>query len=113
MTVQKGISAFSFIGICGAILFATLPLWFALWPETLGVTAVDLTAHILILMGMIGIYFNYADKLGKFGLIAVVGVVIGFVFSNFHEGSQWIYQTGITRICSTNVGKSNCPITPW
>lgn len=46
MTVQKGISTFSFIGICGALLFATLPLWFALWPETLGVTAVDLTAHI-------------------------------------------------------------------
>jgi hypothetical protein len=88
MTVQKGISAFSFIGICGAILFATLPLWFALWPETLGVTAVDLTAHILILMGMIGIYFNYADKLGKFGFIAVVGVIIGFVFQIFMKAAS-------------------------
>lgn len=88
MTVQKGISTFSFIGICGALLFATLPLWFALWPETLGVTAVDLTAHILILMGMIGIYFNYADKLGEFGLVAAVGIVVGFIFQIFMKAAS-------------------------
>lgn len=88
MTVTKGISAFSILGICGALLFATVPLWFGLWPDKVGVSAVDVVAHILMLVGMIGIYFGYVEKLGKFGLAAGVFIVIGFVFHIFMKATS-------------------------
>jgi hypothetical protein len=88
MNVQKGISAFSFLGICGGVLFATVPLWYGLWNETLFLTTVDITAHTLLLLGMIGIYFANADKLGKFGLVSGILLIPAFVFHIFMKATS-------------------------
>jgi hypothetical protein len=88
MNVQKGISVFSALGIVGALIFATIPLWYALWSETIFLSSVDIIAHTLLLIGMIGVYFGNADKLGKFGLVSGILVVIGFVFHIFMKATS-------------------------
>ncbi|WP_423800736.1 hypothetical protein [Neobacillus sp. SAB-20_R2A] len=92
MNVQKGISVFAFLGICGAALFATVPLWYGLWQETLFLTTVDITAHTLLLMGMIGIYFANAEKLGNFGLISGILLIPGFVFHIFMKAASGFFK---------------------
>lgn len=109
MTIQKGISAFSYLGMIGALLFATLPLWFALWPKSLGVTAVDLVAHIFMLFGMIGIYFNYAEKLGKFGLTSVVVVLIGFIFQIFMKAASGFIQPVLLEFAPQSIENQIAP----
>lgn len=88
MNVQKGISVFSALGIVGALVFATVPLWFALWSETIFLSSVDIIAHTLLLIGMIGVYFGNAEKLGKFGVVSGILVVIGFVFHIFMKATS-------------------------
>ncbi|WP_462410082.1 hypothetical protein [Neobacillus sp. Marseille-QA0830] len=92
MNVQKGISVFALVGICGALLFATVPLWYGLWKENLFLSTVDITAHTLLLIGIIGVYFANAEKLGKFGLFTGMLIVAGFVFQIFMKAASGFFK---------------------
>jgi hypothetical protein len=88
MNIQKGISVFAGLGMLGAVIFAAESILYGIFSESLIVSIVDIIANTLLLVGMIGIYFAHADKLGKFGLISGITVIIGFVFHIFMKATS-------------------------
>ncbi|MFC5469505.1 hypothetical protein ACFPPD_12300 [Cohnella suwonensis] len=83
MTREKGLAAFARIGTVGAILFTTVPIMYGIMGETTIQTIVDSIAQTLIMLGLVGVFMGYADKMGRFGLVATMLMMVGFVFQVF------------------------------
>jgi hypothetical protein len=83
MTKDKGIAAFAKAGTLGAVLFALVPILYGFMGETTIQTVVDSIAQSLIMVGLAGVFLGYADRMGRFGLIATLLMMVGFVFQVF------------------------------
>ncbi|MBD0383265.1 hypothetical protein [Paenibacillus sedimenti] len=92
MTKEQGIIGFAKVGSIGALIFMTVPLWRGLMGESMFVTSVDVFAHILLQVGLAGLYLGYADKLGKFGFISTLMTMIGFIFMVFMKMASGFFR---------------------
>lgn len=88
MNIQKAISVFAGLGMLGAFIFAAESILYGIFSESMIVSIVDIIANTFLLIGMIGIYFANTDKLGKFGLVSGITVIIGFIFHIFMKATS-------------------------